>query len=456
MIYAIFIITIIILLIYCVTIHSKLSSKESIINKLNNDINTYKEKLTVLNNNINDKEHKITELRTHIKNNESEIHELHLDNKFLLTSHNTIERIKNNYESELFSVSGEEIINKLVNNVITTRTFDDLKDKIYKICLGFDFLMASQSNLRAIPYMSAIMADYETFGLEILAQKLDWGKSAEREKKVKAIREIRKDAKEIVYKYKEAEYQLMYLFKLFPNLEELVDYEFSQLPALDIKDIENYDATHDYLSKEEYQQLSVIERNQLALDRYFNSRSKSKWQVGRDYELYVGYTYQQKGYDIEYFGSEKRLEDLGRDLIAKKGGKTLIIQCKYWGKTKLIHEKHIMQLYGTLKSYCIENDINPDTVEGILITNITLSDTAKTIAKRLKINYIENYEKGTYPCIKCNIGKDEWGISTRIYHLPFDQQYDATVISKKGEFYAKTVAEAEAAGFRRAFKWFGA
>jgi hypothetical protein len=40
-------------------------------------------------------------------------------------------------------------------------------------------------------------------------------------------------------------------------------------------------------------------------------------------------------------------------------------------------------------------------------------------------------------------------------HLPFDQQYDSTKIKNKGEFYAVTVAEAEAAGFRRAFKWFG-
>ena len=34
-----------------------------------------------------------------------------------------------------------------------------------------------------------------------------------------------------------------------------------------------------------------------------------------------------------------------------------------------------------------------------------------------------------------------------------DQQYDKTVISKSGEFYAWTVKEAFDAGFRRAKRW---
>jgi hypothetical protein len=42
----------------------------------------------------------------------------------------------------------------------------------------------------------------------------------------------------------------------------------------------------------------------------------------------------------------------------------------------------------------------------------------------------------------------------KIYHLPFDQQYDRTKIRPgTGEKYAYTVAEAENDGFRRAWKW---
>ena len=84
-----------------------------------------------------------------------------------------------------------------------------------------------------------------------------------------------------------------------------------------------------------------MERNQLALDRYKASHKKSKWQIGRDYELYIGYRYSQSGYSVDYFGSYMGLEDLGRDLICKKGNKVLIVQCKYWSSKKEIHEKHI-------------------------------------------------------------------------------------------------------------------
>lgn len=52
--------------------------------------------------------------------------------------------------------------------------------------------------------------------------------------------------------------------------------------------------------------------------------------------------------------------------------------------------------------------------------------------------------------IKCNISKD----GEKIYHLPFDQQYDrVSIANKKGACYVATVAEAEEQGFRRAYKW---
>ena len=313
----------------------------------------------------------------------------------------------------------------------------------------------AKSNLRAIPYMAAIMAEFETYGLEKLARKLDWGSSFERLKKVKNIREIKRDAEAMVAKNKEAYYQLEYLLNMFPNLRDVIDEEFDTLPIIEVSELVNYDTTRDYLSKEEYEQLSPCERNQLALDRYRNSHKKTKWQIGRDYELYVGYKYSLKGYSIDYFGSYMGIEDLGRDIIAKKGDTTLIIQCKYWSSRKQIHENHINQLFGTMMCYCIENDIDKSKVKGVLVTNIELSDMARKMAKLLKIEVVEHFESGDYPCIKCNINRDTYGIETKIYHLPFDQQYDATKIDHKGEFMATTVAEAEAAGFRRAFKWFG-
>lgn len=270
------------------------------------------------------------------------------------------------------------------------------------------------------------------------------------------VREIAAQKRVLQEQCKLQEYQLNLYETAFPwlsDFKEISSEDLQTLSSLTISE-SDYDSSRDYLSKEEYQSLSVCERNQLALDRFRNSRKRTKWQVGRDYELYIGYRYTQKGYSVDYFGSYMGLEDLGRDLIAKKDGSILIIQCKYWSSQKQIHEKHVTQLYGTMISYSIENNVDQSKIKGVLVTNIQLSDTAKTFSERLGIGYAENVEAGDYPCIKCNIGRDEFG-STYIYHLPFDQQYDAVKIDSPGEFYAMTVAEAEAAGFRRARKWFG-
>lgn len=77
-----------------------------------------------------------------------------------------------------------------------------------------------------------------------------------------------------------------------------------------------------------------------------------------------------------------------------------------------------------------------------------LSDTAKLICNRLRIKIVQ-LPFTEFPRIKCNINN-----GSKIYHLPFDQQYDRTEIKLQGEFYARTVAEAENAGFRRAKRHF--
>jgi hypothetical protein len=387
-----------------------------------------------------DFEKNTNEKTSELKEKQKKIEDLTIKNN------NLLEVIDNLFQSETDNVSFDyETLIKYINRLRELNLKTDMLEK--------KLIETATSNLKIIPYMAGIMADYETYGIEILAQQLNWGHSQERMKKVKSLITLRKEAKEMLGKYKEAEYQLAYLLELYPALQDVIDCEFNQLPITDFTQISDYDKTIDFLSKEEYQALSTIERNQLALNRYKKSKNKSKWQIGRDYELYVGYKYSLKGYTVDYTGSYMKLEDLGRDLIAKKDNITLIIQCKYWSSSKVIHEKHITQLYGTTVCYSLENNLPLERVKGILITNITLSDMAKKIADYLDIQYAEKYEKHDFPCIKCNIGHDADGYKTKIYHLPFDQQYDVTKIDEPGEFYAMTVQEAEDAGFRRAFKW---
>lgn len=305
------------------------------------------------------------------------------------------------------------------------------------------------SNLTAIPYMSRIIADIMTLDLDRLAWSLSWGNNYERKKKVTSLTALKKEKAEEIERIKGAEYQLAYLLELYPVLQDVIDADFKEL-NISYENLSDYDPVRKYIDRKSWEELSPPERNQLALDRYIESRQKSKWQIGRDYELYCGYCYEQKGYTVDYFGSYKGLEDLGRDLIVKQGSDIRIVQCKYWSRAKQIHENHIMQLYGSVIEYNLENG---QEASAILITNTTLSVKAKEFAHRLRITYKENFSIGAFPRIKCNIGIGEFGEPTKIYHLPFDQQYDVTKVDGKGEFMAMTVAEAERAGFRRAYKW---
>ena len=309
------------------------------------------------------------------------------------------------------------------------------------------------SNLTAMPWLAGMMADFITYDFEIEAKKLDWGHNIQREKKVASIRDIRQEANRRIQESKEAVYQLEYLRTLFPGIDDVLasDYREIQYDG----NIPDHDPILDYLTKEEWRQLSEEEKNQLALDRYIASRKKSKWQIGRDYELSVAYEYMRQGYKVDTFGSYMGIEDLGRDLIARKGQAVHIVQCKYWSQSKKIHEKHLYQLYGTMIGYCVEHNAPFDEVEGVFITNIELSDMARRVADYLGLIYFENHKMIDFPRIKCNIGHDENGNKTKIYHLPMDQQYDVTKIEKSGEFYAFSVKEAMNAGFRRAFKWHG-
>jgi restriction endonuclease len=156
-------------------------------------------------------------------------------------------------------------------------------------------------------------------------------------------------------------------------------------------------------------------------------------------------------YEVTYYGIIKGYEDLGRDLICRNQYEDVIIQCKNWSQFKTIYEKHIFQFFGTVFQY---RHLHPDRkVRAIFYTTTQVSDLARRFASELGIELQEKIKfDQTYPCVKCNINLTT---KERIYHLPFDQQYDTTKIVNPGEFYCRTVKEAEEAGFRRALRWQG-
>ena len=93
-------------------------------------------------------------------------------------------------------------------------------------------------------------------------------------------------------------------------------------------------------------------------------------------------------------------------------------------------------------------------MRAIFYCTTKLSPLANRFAHELDIQLEESHVfERTYPCIKCNISKKD---GKKIYHLPFDQQYDKVKIEPgHGEFYCRTVEEAEKQGFRRAYRWKG-
>lgn len=274
------------------------------------------------------------------------------------------------------------------------------------------------------------------------------------------ISKIRKEKREAIRKLKEMQYEYDWLLQQLPDYADSTQDVIEEIEAIAAE----VDEVELWLSKEEWQNLSPIEKNQLALDRYNQRNKKSNRRIGYDYELYCGhYIYKGellggRGIDkIIQYGIENGLEDRGRDIIAEGNGMVYVIQCKCWRKVRPIRENTIMQLYGSAAEYCFSqygSESNPlkrlhKTVVPVLITTTTLSEVAARFAKYLGIEVVQFAFDKPYPQIKCNIGRD----GEKIYHLPFDQQYDTTIIERhRGECFVSTVQEAEDLGFRHAMR----
>ncbi|HAB66552.1 MAG TPA: hypothetical protein DCE23_04200 [Firmicutes bacterium] len=316
------------------------------------------------------------------------------------------------------------------------------KQEILKIQKDVNYIANDSS--QSSPWLAERYADYfETIDTEI--EKYLMYKRNPALKSSEIVSEVKKEKRELLKENKILQYQLTFLTSEFPMIEDAMQLTTSELKSAleeinssdEVKD--DYEAVSSYLTPEEYQKLSECEKYQLALDRYLNRPKKSLWEIGISYERYIGYVYETNNYKVKYNGALEGVNDLGRDIIAENNEEILIIQCKYWKKEKVIRENAIFQLYGTMILKQLET---PKKVKGILVTTTILSDEARKIAKYLNIQVRENeiFDK-KYPCIKCNINRVT---NEKIYHLPFDQQYDRIQIEpKKGEKYVSTTKEAE-------------
>lgn len=315
-----------------------------------------------------------------------------------------------------------------------------------------EFLEKSKTSIaESSAWLAKVYADLD-------AQKARWSaehllnKSRPATTAASEVKKFGKLRQEAVYAAKTAEYRLDYYQTLFPWLEDYLGMtleESEQALSNNVSSDDEYESAKNWLSPAEYKNLSEAEKWQLALDRY-NNREKSKWQIGIEYERYIGYLLEMSGYKVYYNGATKGKEDMGRDLIAENNQNLLIVQCKRWAQGKVIHEKHVFQLYGTtvLKKIDVKS---PKKIIGVFVTTARLSDIARQCADYLDIRVYTDIEYKDYPKIKCNYSRS----GEKIYHLPFDLQYDKIIIQPHSkDFYAATVQDAVDKGFRHAFRWY--
>ena len=284
-------------------------------------------------------------------------------------------------------------------------------------------------------------------------------------------KQIAKERREAEKAARLANYLLDYCHYLAPWLDEYIGLEAKELDEI-IKEIHSAWEKKEKEFDEEvkrhfgpkYEGLTPTEKLQKKLDWYWGKPNKSNRQIGRDYERYSGYLYEIEGWNVNYHG-KKGFEDLGRDLVCKKANAVEIIQCKRWAQEKIIHEKHIYYLFGTTVEYFIEKFGGEDLQLALfpslvrkrnvipkLVTTIDVSPKAEQVAKVLGVG-IEKVPSEPYPSVKCNVARRT---GEKIFHLPFDQQYDTILIEEERlECYVETVAEAEALGFRHAYRWKG-
>ncbi|MCC5957431.1 MAG: restriction endonuclease [Natronohydrobacter sp.] len=266
-------------------------------------------------------------------------------------------------------------------------------------------------------------------------------------KSIDIVNEYKRSFRELEKRYRHLSYRLYAVEGMFPWVSEMLDdsledYLEKFVTEAEEKNIPELSGVHDpilkFIGPEDFARLSSAERSELALKRWAQQK-KTNWQVGAEYERFVGYHFEEQGYSVSYIGIEKGLEDLGRDLIAVRGDTTLIVQCKYWSSHKHIREKHIMQLYATAVEYALtnqeaslnlplfKNSFDLNKIKPVFVTSTKLSERARHFAEALSVEILEDFLLRPYPMIKCKKSEIR---DTMIYHLPFDQQYDKVKINK--------------------------
>jgi Restriction endonuclease len=316
-------------------------------------------------------------------------------------------------------------------------------------------LVNERSN--AMPWLTTLAADLHWVQDERAAKHLESKRHPARNA-AESVRAHAQEKRDLRIENSLFRYRIALMEHLVPWLKDVAFEDAETVAEQELLD--TYDSTDPaagWLSKDEWERLPPADRYQQALDRY-RIRRKSDWEVGRDFERFIGFQLESQGYKVVYHGAIKGFDDFGRDLIATDWtGKVLLVQCKRWSTHRSIPEAVLFQLFGSAVSYYVEKTGSTPTdlnfifshIEPWLYSTASVHQRIREIALVMGVRIKDDVVVEDWPMIKCNIATN----GDRIYHLPMDQQYDRVMIAKEGECYVRTVVEAESLNFRRAKRW---
>jgi len=136
--------------------------------------------------------------------------------------------------------------------------------------------------------VTTIHTDLLTAEAESLSRQLERKKHPA----LKAADEVRKfkdGIADTLGRLKYAHYKAAIYEAAFPFLIDLVEgAPVENLTAPIARGERSDDPARQFLTEVEYTKLSSAEKSQLALERY-KRRGKSNWEIGRDYERFIGY-----------------------------------------------------------------------------------------------------------------------------------------------------------------------
>ena len=150
------------------------------------------------------------------------------------------------------------------------------------------------------------------------------------------------------------------------------------------------------------------------------------------YRLFIGYLYERRGWRVYYEDDNKRIichKETSLVMIATEDGGIMNINTLY-----------------ALASRAISLKIDyPDfDVSAVCITSGTLSDKAKTVARKFLISAKENFPFKNFPYVKCKVLPN----GQKVHYTPNDKEYfTARIITNNGDIFCLTENDAAAKEF---------